>query len=202
MEILNLVQWSPEWLEARKWVITGTRLKAVVSSRKDTRLWLIYELIAELLAPGSESYKSEAMLLWNIKEDIVKEEYPDYKDVGFIKHNAWIGISPDAVKERLWEIVKALEIKSPEPKAFVRYALERWIPDEYYYQVIHYFIVIPTLEELDFVIFNPEMYDPKFRKRVIHVTREEFEEDIEICQWALVTFRKEWLAAIDQLTKE
>lgn len=221
MEILNMEQWSPEWLEARKWVITGTKLKSVVSAKKDTRMNLIAELIAEKIAPKSESYKSEAMMLGNIKEEILKEEYPEYEDVWFIKQNDWIWLSPDGVKyeERPkispmdpsefvthWGhtvmenvIVKALEVKSPEPKTFVKYAIDRWIPDEYFYQVVHYFVVIETLEELDFVIFTPEIFDPNFRKRVIHVTREELEDDIKIAKKALEDFRKEWLSTIESL---
>lgn len=199
MEILNLEQGSPEWHEARKWVITGTKLKSVVSAKKDTRMNLIAELIAEEIAPKSEGYKSEAMLLGNIKEEILKEEYPEYQNVGFIKLNDWIWLSPDGVKYVGENIKKALEVKSPEPKTFVKYAIDRWIPDEYFYQVVHYFVVIETLEELDFVIFTPEIFDPNFRKRVIHVTREELEDDIEMAKKALENFRKEWLETIDAL---
>jgi hypothetical protein len=34
-----------------------------------------------MIAPKSVGYKSNAMEMGNIKEDIVKEDYPEYKDV-------------------------------------------------------------------------------------------------------------------------
>jgi len=61
MNIIQVTQGTQEWLEARAGVITGTRLKSVMSNRKDTRQNLICELIAEKIAPIPESYQSDAM---------------------------------------------------------------------------------------------------------------------------------------------
>lgn len=120
-----------------------------------------------------------------------------------IKKNDWLGLSPDGIVpyESTSEILKAVEIKCPEPKAFVRYMIQNKIPDEYKWQVVMYFIVIDTLEELDFIICNPEIYDEDYRMHVINVKREDLQEDIQKAEDALKEFRKEWVETIKLFTK-
>jgi len=50
-----------------------------------------------MIAPVPETYKTNAMEKGNIIEDIVKEEYPNIVNVGFIKKYDWLGISPDGL---------------------------------------------------------------------------------------------------------
>lgn len=92
----------------------------------------------------------------------------------------------------------ALEIKSPQVKSYVRYVLAGGIPEEYYWQVIQYFIVIDSLQYLDFVIFNAQIKDKAFRVRRIRVTREELAEDIEKAKTQLLKFK----ANLDAKKKE
>lgn len=96
MVIVNVEQGTPEWLEARRGVITGTRLKSVMG-RADTRRGLIYELISEMLAPPKEGYASPAMERGHLCEELVKEKYPEIEEVGMIKMDGcdFLGISPD-----------------------------------------------------------------------------------------------------------
>lgn len=125
MEIIRgIEQGSEEWLAMRRGVITGTRLSSVVSNKKSARLNLIAELIAELIAPPKEKFKSEAMERGNIMEGIIKDKFPEYEEVTFITKCSWIGVSPDAVKFDGENIVGALEIKSPEAKNFVLWKIE------------------------------------------------------------------------------
>ena len=112
-----------------------------------------------------------------------------------------MGISPDAVCFYEDGAKYALEIKAPEAKAFIRYALEGGIPDEYKWQVVHYFVVIDTLQSLDFIVYNPELRDPRMRKRIITVSRSDLSEDIEKAENALVVFREEWIETLEKLTK-
>lgn len=192
MQIINCIQGSQEWLNARAWCITGTRLKSVMSSRKDTRENLMYELIAEKMAPLLETYQSGAMERWHLVESVVKELYPEFEEVGFIKKYEWLWLSPDGLKKIDGNYTKALEVKWPEPKNTMKYWLEDKIPDEYFWQVIMYFIVIDTLEELNFVICNPDVYDSYFRIKVIKVTRKELEKEIDNAKVALADFYTEW----------
>jgi len=122
-----------------------------------------------------------------------------------IKKNDWLGLSPDGIvadeNTMADDIRKAVEIKCPEPKAFVRYMIQNKIPDEYKWQVVMYFIVIDTLEELDFIIYNPEIYDEDYRMHVINVKREDLQEEIQKAEEAIKEFRKEWVETIKTFTK-
>ena len=193
MQILNLEQGSPEWLDARKGVITWTRLAKVLSKKADTRKGLIYELIAEKIAPTPEWVKTVAMERGNIIEEIVKENYPDIESAWFILKYDWLWLSPDWLVREAGMYTKAVEIKSPEPKNFVKYRIEKEIPEEYFWQVVQYFIVIDELESLDFIIYNPEIYDKHFRMTKITVTRDEMSQFIQQAKQALTVFREEWL---------
>lgn len=61
-----------------------------------------------------------------------------------------------------------------------------------------YFLVIETLESLDFIIHNPEPYDATVRTKIIRVTREELETDIFRAQAMICEFQVEWA----QLTQQ
>ena len=66
--------------------------------------------------------------------------------------------------------------------------MEDGIPSEYYYQVIHYFLVIESLQKLSFIIHNPLPYDASVRTKIITVTREELQNDIMSAQMAVFDF--------------
>lgn len=197
----NIAQGSDEWFKLRAWVITGTRLKQVMSSRKDTRQGLIYELIGEKIVPPRETYVSGIMERWHIVEQALKDSYHEpIESVWFIKKNDWLGISPDGIqRDENSDIKRAFEIKAPEIKNSIKYWLDGNIPDEYYWQVIHYFIVIDTLESLDFLIVNPDIPDEFFRIKKITVTREELADDIAKAENALAEFYGEWTATMNTL---
>lgn len=74
----------------------------------------------------------------------------------------------------------------------MKYFLSEEIPSEYFWQVVHYFIVLDDLEELDFIISNPDMYDSFFRMKKITVTRDELSERIEEAKERLSEFYGEW----------
>lgn len=74
----------------------------------------------------------------------------------------------------------------------MKYFLSDEIPSEYFWQVVHYFIVLDDLEELDFIISNPDMYDSFFRMKKITVTREQLAERIEEAKSRLAEFYVEW----------
>jgi len=78
----------------------------------------------------------------------------------------------------------------------VKYKIEGGIPDEYKWQVVHYYVVIDDMESQDFIIYNPEIYDPEYRKIVIHTTREQFTKEIAEAKEKLSSFRIEWQDAL------
>lgn len=194
-EIINVQQGTEEWLDARKGVVTGTGLDLVMKEGRGgkpsaQRLGYIYELIGGQTAIYNKAdVKTAAMERGNIAEEAIKE-LDGIQSVGFIKRTdiPWLGISPDGVEmNENGEIVNASEIKTPEPKAYVQYAIENpdSVPDKYYWQVVHYFIVIDTLQSLDFITQCPEMQDERCRKHKVTVTRDMLAEDIKRAQEAL-----------------
>lgn len=179
-----------------------------MSSKESTRLELIYELIYEKIAPHQDIYQSDTMARGHVIESIVKELYKGRNIVstGFIKRtdNPFIGISPDGVElQQVGEtkqgdiiIRHAVEVKGPLGKNFVKYWLEDKIPSEYFWQVIHYFLVIETLETLDFIIHNPEPYDDMVRTKTIRVTRLELQKYIMEAEVAICDFQGEYEIAL------
>lgn len=207
----NITQGTEEWMKIRAWVITWTRLQSVIktlwkngeeteTSRKK-RYNLIYELIGEKIVPPRETYVSGAMERWHLVEGVIKTIYPDpIESVWFIKKNDWIGISPDwIIKNSEWVITRAVEIKAPEIKNTIKYWLTDEIPDEYFWQVVHYFVVIDTLESLDFIVANPDIWDDFFRMKKKTVTRKELAEYIEQANNDLADFYKDWTTVLNQL---
>ena len=176
-------------------------------SRKSTKEELIYELLAEKLAPLPETYQSGWMERGHRVEEVVKKllEKEKVESVGFISRTDidWIGISPDGIiRDENGKITRAVEIKSPSPKIFVKYLLDDKIPEEYFWQVVHYFIVFDELEELDFIVYNPDFYAEELRIKTIKVTRAELAEKIEYAKMELAEFRVMWQATAGEFLKK
>jgi len=166
-----------------------------MSKKADTRIWLICELISEKMAPIPEGYKSDAMERWHVAEAVLKEIYGDkVESIGFIKKYSWLGISPDGLEKVEDRFEVWYEVKAPEPKATMRCWIENKVPDEYFWQCIHYFVVIDELKKLNFTIFNPDMRDEFFRIKTIVLTREELAPFIEEAKTAIAIFYNEWMA--------
>jgi len=163
-----------------------------MSSKKTTREELMYTMIFEKIAPLQDVYTSGVMERWHLVESVVKELFADrnIENVWFLKRtdNDYIGISPDWIIFDNEIITEAVEIKWPLWKNFIKYWMLDTIPDEYYYQVIHYFLVIESLKKLTFIIHNPLPYDATVRTKMITVTREQLENDIMSAQMAIFDF--------------
>ena len=205
MEIFkNIEQGSEEWLKARAWVITWTKLKNICWSSK-TQETAMYELIAEEFAPLEENFSSQAMQRWKELESIAKAKYIDktwekVEEIWFIKKNDYVWLSPDwVIFDENEKIKKAIEIKCPWAKNFTKCILENKIPEEYKYQVIMYFLVISDLEELDFILYNPDFYIKEKRLSVINMKSQDLENDIYKVESQIEIFRKKWLENIKLL---
>lgn len=205
MEIFkNIEQGTEEWLKIRAWVITWTKLKNICWSSK-TQETAMYELIAEEFAPLEENFSSQAMQRWKELESIAKAKYIDktwekVKEIWFIKKNDYVWLSPDGVIfDENEKIKKAIEIKCPWAKNFTKCILENKIPEEYKYQVIMYFLVISDLEELDFILYNPDFYIKEKRLFIINIKRSKLEKEIYQAESQIEIFRKSWLEKIKTL---
>ena len=181
MKILDLQQRSAEWFEARLGVITGSRAKNVF---KSNNLTFMDELIAERMTGCvEESYTSRAMEHGILFEPEALKAYnermPDLaEEVGFCVHDhlSYLAVSPDALVFDNIEAVGAVEIKCPSSKKHVEYMRQNKIPNEYKHQVLHYFIVIETLQWLDFVSYDPRNRVKDFHR--VRVTRQDLSEEL------------------------
>jgi len=181
MKELQLQQRSQEWFQARLGVITGSRAKQVFAKNN---IPFIDELIAERLTGTiPESFTSKAMehgILFEPEAVRAYEQIKGYEvqEVGFCVHDDYpfIAVSPDGLIKQGKDYVGGVEIKCPNSKKHVEYIRINRVPAEYKPQVVHYFVVIETLQWVDFV-----SYDPRMRTSRIHthrVTREDLLEDI------------------------
>ena len=204
MKILKSEQGSPEWLQDRLGVITGTRLKAVMGTPKaqDT---LINELIAEYFTEQpKETYKSDNMQRGNDEEQFALKQYREQtgkkmESFGLCLHDKydWLGLSPDGFTKNLKH---GAEVKAPNTDTLVGYLRAGVIPKEYYWQVVQYFIVNEKLETLDFLPYDPRIKLNKLQLVPIRVTRKELQKDIDKAMERLLKFREKWMEEQEKLT--
>ena len=210
MIIHNVTQWTPEWLNLRKGIITGTRLKAVASAPSTaTYKTLMDELIAEDLAPLPEVFQNDAMIRWTMLEPIAKQKYQEITwekvdEVWFCIHEKrpYCWLSPDWFIKKEGKYTKALEIKCPGAKNHLKYIQENKIPNDYKWQIVNYFLINEDLEELDFMTFNPDIYIEHLQWHIINVKREDYEEDLKKINEALDKFKDKWESQILELTSK
>lgn len=194
MEIIECEQGSAEWEELRLGKVTSTRLKKVMAR---SNLPLIDEIIAEeLTGMAKDNYTTEAMQRGIDMEPLARKRYTEktknkINEVGFCvsEEMPFVGLSPDGFTE---DLKGAIEIKSPMSHTHVTYLRTKRVPAEYKFQILHYFIVNPKLEWLDFVSF-----DPRFKTHdilILRKTREELAEEIAHCTVALKEF---WEKKVD-----
>jgi len=204
MKILNVEQRSTEWFNARLGVITGSRAKNIF---KSNNLTFLDELIAERMTRTiEESYTSKAMEHGILFEPEALKTYNERhnanaEEVGFCIHNKydWLAVSPDALIFDNIDAVGAVEIKCPSSRKHVEYMRQNKIPNEYKHQIFHYFIVIETLQYLDFV-----SYDPRFREKDLHVvriTREEIQDELREVFAEYIKFHAKLKKYEDQIRK-
>lgn len=182
MKILDLQQRSAEWFDSRLGVITGSRAKKVFASNN---LPFVDELIAEKVSGKMEElFQSKAMEHGVLFEPQALEEYVkrtgnNAQEIGFCIHDEfnYIAVSPDALVSENGTYSGAVEIKCPSTKKHIEYIRQNKIPNEYKYQVLHYFVVCETVQWLDFVSYDPRL--PKYNLFIKRVTRSELETDIE-----------------------
>lgn len=194
----NIEQWSLEWLDLRKGLITWTKLEAVNWWPK-AQLTAIYKLLAEkYIAQDDNMTAWEIIQRWHDLEPQAKELYKQItwekvEDVWFVKANKFIWLSPDGLIKKKGAYRKAIEIKCPMWAKYIQYLLENKIPSEYEEQIINYFICLPLLEELDLIIYNPDTKDWIKSIHIINVKKEELIDKIESIKEKLIDFQEKWI---------
>jgi hypothetical protein len=193
MIVHDVVQYSPEFWEARKGYPTAscfdkvmTAVRCELSASADE---YIHELIGDKhnLIPNffSETNrpKSRAMEYGSETEaqarDWYRCQFDEYEvqQVGFVTNDEkTLGCSPDGFILKGGEIVGVLELKCPMPKTHVKYLTKRTeVPTEYKPQV-HGHLIVTGLPFVEFVSFCPG-----FPAVVVRVTPNEYTAKLRAC---------------------
>ena len=195
MKIYNdIKQKTPEWFALRNGKVTGTLLKKIVGT-KIARDTAYYELIAERLSivdHDEESALNRGIRLEDEAREYFAKEYKVKVDtMAFVESdtNKFMGISPDGFIKKGKKYTQAVEIKCLSSANHVKAWLKNEIPDDYYAQVIQYFIVNKELQALFFVLYDPRIEIHPMH--VITVERADIKEDIEGYEIAELAFLKD-----------
>lgn len=165
VEIIDCVQNSPEWIQARLGIATASRFKDILAKGEGkTRKRYLLDLAGErLTGDPMENYSNAFMERGKAQEDEAREMYAFQKDqectrVGFIR-NFDRGCSPDSL------IAKdgMLEVKTRLAALQIECLLSDKLPSEHGAQV-QGALWVAEREWIDYVSYSPRL--PLFVKRV------------------------------------
>lgn len=197
----DIEQGTDEWLHIRKGKITGTTLKGIMGTPK-ARQDAIYEAIAERLTVGvDDEYENAMDRGTRLEPDAIAifelETGKKVTRVGFCEsdENEHITNSPDG----LIGDTEAVEVKCLGGKNYVKMWLTNEIPEEYYWQVVQYFVVNDKLEKLYFVGYNPDI--PTHPIHIMELSRDTVQGDVNIAKEKQKVFLEEVNAILKTLIK-
>ncbi len=162
-KIIDCVQGSPEWYQARLGMITASRFDAVKAKSKDgkgygkTRYDYLLELASErLFQEMDESYTNAAMERGKRLEADARAAYQtdyevDVTQVGFFRLDDWVGASPDG----LIDVDGLLEIKCPKGKIYLQHKDTGMLVNDYKHQTQGQ-LWITGRQWCDFVVYHPK----------------------------------------------
>lgn len=194
-------QLSDDWQKLREGNITGSVAKQV----KGTGSAFLYETLAMMTTKREKKQAYGEHIERGIElEPEARAEYEKatgrkVTQVMYIENGRY-GISPDGVvfkNVKKQSIDRLIEIKSPDTNNHIRYIIENRIPAEHRDQIIHAFVVVDDLDELDFVSYCPVF---KFKPlHIITVRRADLIMDISTTRIQYETFISKLDAAYNKL---
>ena len=193
----HIEQGTDEWHQLRKGKITGTTLKSIMGTPR-ARQEALYELVSQRLKLGLDDDEENAMQRGVRLESEAASAFEfetelETERTGFSQSedNPFIANSPDRwIKDANGvDLTEGVEIKCPEGKNYVKIWLTNKIPDDYYWQMIQYFVVNEKLLKMHFVAFNPDI--PAHPLHIIEMLRRDVEKDIETARSEQDKFLKE-----------
>jgi len=171
MQIIDCVQGSPEWFEARCGIPTASGFDKIVTSigapSKQKKQYL-YKLAGEALSGViEESYQNATMQRGTLMESEARDMYSlisdlEVSEVGFCRKDGY-GASPDG----LVGLDGCLEIKCPLVATHVGYLFDNKLPTKYIQQVQGQLLVTGR-KWCDFV-----SYFPNLKPLIVRVQRDE-----------------------------
>lgn len=169
MEVIDCVQGSDSWIEARLGMVTASKFSDVMAKGAGkTRKTYMIDLATEAME-GTQTvgYFDKNMEAGQEKEEAARKFYElitgcSVEEVGFVKRDDSVGASPDGLvgEDGL------LEIKCPLGKTHTRYILEDKVISIYKPQIQGQ-LWVTERKWCDFLSYRPEnLKRPHFIKRV------------------------------------
>jgi hypothetical protein len=175
VEMIDVEQGSYEWHCMRQGKVTGTSVKSALGTKKvqDT---LMYKLISERMTePQITEINTTAVVRGTeveplARKAVIKETGIEFIETGMLIHNTieHFGLSPDAVFLENGLVVGGLEIKCPDSKKHIEYAIKGEVPKEYLDQVKAPFIMDDDIRWWVFASFDDRNYEMPLFIKVLH----------------------------------
>ncbi|MBN2591606.1 MAG: YqaJ viral recombinase family protein [Sedimentisphaerales bacterium] len=195
MQIIDCIQNSDEWYQARLGIVTSSNFHKVLNKKTGRGLYMRKLAAERLTGVPEESYKNANMENGNIVEDDARNFYAMANDcivnqVGFVKRDDDVGCSPDG----LVGDDGIIEIKCPLSSTHIENIITNKMPTEYIPQV-QGILWITERQWCDFV-----SYDSKVYTKPIHIIRVERDNEYIVNLAAHVAvFVKELKAMINMI---
>lgn len=204
MKILEMEQGSPEWHKARVGTVSGSNLKNVMGTKAAYEKFK-NEIIAERITERrKETRSSEEMQRGTAEEpftraDYIKKSGKKVEEFGLCISEEIVGavLSPDGLNKIF---THGAEFKNPDTKKHIEYVRLGTGIKDYKWQLVHYYVVIPTLKTLDFVTDDSRIALDSLRTHITPTKRSDYEEDIKNAKEKLKTFFEEVEEEIQKLT--
>ena len=162
--IESCLQGSDEWLQMRLGKVTASRVSDVIKNGRGgavskTAESYMAELITEILTGESKPFFEDKAMKWGTETEPqarsmyeINNNFVDVKEVAFVEHNEFIGISPDGLigEDGL------LEIKCPNTTTQIKRALSDDYSSDYKAQ-IQMQLWVTERKWCDFVSFDPRL---------------------------------------------
>jgi|14BtaG_2_1085337.scaffolds.fasta_scaffold20141_3 hypothetical protein len=186
----SLEQRSVEWHKLRLGKLGGSECIGITTPAR-MKTTLNKKLAETLTGVAEEVFVNEAMQYGIDWEDFVSNRYSsenfiNVENVGAITNDDYplAILSPDGLIGELG----AIEIKCPQPKTFVEMSLLmingkkglHKIVSNHRPQIIWYFVMMPKIDYVDYVIYNDGFTKAKCDYRAVRISRTDIIKDINL----------------------
>ena len=167
MEIVNCIQGSEEWWDAKSGVVSASHFHQVLNKKTGRGLYMRKLAAERLTGLREESYKNDIMDKGSETEQEARKYYEtvngcEVEQVGFVMRDEWVGGSPDGLVGKDGMI----EIKCPLSSTHIEIILSEKMPTLHIPQV-QGLLWVTERKWCDFVSFDPKVVSkPMFCVRI------------------------------------